>query len=171
MVGARLVVAESGVRQLTMSAVAERGGVAKATIYNHFRSRGELLDGLLVDELATLGTVAAEAGDDVVDQLTAVARSLNTNPVVAGVRRHEPDVLLAMASAATRRGRDDRADAIVDLLAERLSAHGADASPAALDLLVRWFCSLTWSPLPDEILDAEAVRVAAALTRVDEHVR
>jgi AcrR family transcriptional regulator len=168
--GARLVVAESGVRHLTMSAVAERGGVAKATIYNHFRGRGELLDALLVDELTDLAAIASSGGDELVDQLAAVGRALNVNPVLDGLRRHEPEVLAAMASAAARPGRDSRADAVRSAVVHRLVLFGDDTSAASVDLVIRWLCSLAWAPLADDLMDAQAHHVAQAVTRSLEPV-
>ena len=41
------LVADGGPRAVTMAAVARRAAVAKATVYNHFRDRDELLRALL----------------------------------------------------------------------------------------------------------------------------
>ena len=152
---------------MTMSAVADQGGVAKATIYNHFRSRGELLDGLLIDELTLLDAVAAAAGGELADQLSAVGRDLSANPVLAGLRRHEPEVLLAMTAAATDRGRTSRADAVAEAVAQRLS--GADGADERVDLIIRWLCSLAWAPLPDDLVQAEAVALSQVLALVPDH--
>ena len=43
--GARRVIAEHGLRKATMGDVAVRGGLAKATLYNHFRTKDELVVG------------------------------------------------------------------------------------------------------------------------------
>lgn len=169
--GARAVVAESGVRHMTMSAVAEHGGVAKATIYNHFRSRGELLDGLLIDELTLLDAVAAAAGDDLADQLSALGRDLSANPVLAGLRRYEPEALLAMTAAATQRGRAARADAVAQAVAQRLAGPGGEAADEGVDLIIRWLCSLAWAPLPDDQVQAEAVALARVLVPEPHHVQ
>lgn len=149
---------------MTMAAVAEQGGVAKATIYNHFRSRAELLDGLLVDELTLLDAVAAAAGDNLVDQLTAVGRDICANPLLAGLRTHEPEVLLRMTEAATQPGRNSRADAVAQAVAERLAAVPTESAGAAVDLVIRWWCSLAWSPLADDQVAHEAALIARAVT-------
>src|SRR5437868_13619535 len=44
--GALSAVERVGVRRLTMAAVAQRSGVAKATLYNHFRTKDEVLAAL-----------------------------------------------------------------------------------------------------------------------------
>ena len=41
--GARRVLAEHGLRKATMGDVAVRGGLAKATLYNHFRTKDDLV--------------------------------------------------------------------------------------------------------------------------------
>src|SRR5581483_5452178 len=56
--GARRAVEVSGTR-ITMAQVAAAAGVAKATLYNHFRTREAVLDALLEDEIATLVEQAA----------------------------------------------------------------------------------------------------------------
>src|ERR1700722_18099295 len=51
--GARRAVEVSGTK-ITMAQVAAAAGVAKATLYNHFRTREAVLAALLLDEVETL---------------------------------------------------------------------------------------------------------------------
>jgi len=51
--GARRAVEASGTK-ITMAQVASASGVAKATLYNHFRTRDAVLSALLVDEVRVL---------------------------------------------------------------------------------------------------------------------
>src|ERR1700744_2497409 len=53
MEGARQAVQVSGTK-ITMSQIAAAAGVAKATLYNHFRTREAVLEALLADEVARL---------------------------------------------------------------------------------------------------------------------
>src|SRR4051812_50180840 len=67
-------VARVGARRTTMRAVSAAGGIAKATLYNHFRTKSDLLEGLAlarVDELATRGMAAAGGGLAPAPQLAA----------------------------------------------------------------------------------------------------
>jgi AcrR family transcriptional regulator len=53
----RAILAESGMRALTVEAVAARAGVAKTTIYRRYRSRHDLALAVLVDMIRTVTTV------------------------------------------------------------------------------------------------------------------
>src|SRR3954466_12889539 len=60
MIGAARAVQQSGIR-ITMAQVAAEAGVAKATLYNHFRTREAVLAGLLSAEGEAL--IAAHAAN------------------------------------------------------------------------------------------------------------
>jgi AcrR family transcriptional regulator len=160
--GARATIIQGGVRRMTMSAVAERGGVAKATVYNHFRSRGELLDGLLADELARLLQKADDAGPSTVEQLTAVAQSIARNPLLDAIRQHEPEVLAGLTGFAGPEVADRWADVIVVLRA-RLAEQGVRSDEVAVDLLLRWLLSVVLAPASSDRIAAEATLLAVAL--------
>lgn len=65
----RDILAESGVRGLTMEGVAGRAGVAKTTVYRRWSSKGELALAVLIDMVEQL--VAAPAPDSTRDELVA----------------------------------------------------------------------------------------------------
>ena len=65
MVGAARAVEASGTK-ITMAQVAAAAGVAKATLYNHFRTREAVLAGLLTAEVQKLVDAAADKPLDVV---------------------------------------------------------------------------------------------------------
>ena len=58
----RAILAESGMRALTVEAVAARAGVAKTTIYRRYRSRHDLALAVLVDMIRTV-TAIPDLGD------------------------------------------------------------------------------------------------------------
>jgi len=156
--GARATIIQGGVRRMTMSAVAERGGVAKATVYNHFRSRGELLDGLLADELTLLLKVADDAGESTADQLTAVAGSMARNRLLDAIRQHEPEVLAGLAGHPTGRW-----EGVVVTVQARLAAQGARSDDVAVDLVIRWLLSVVLAPATNERLAPQASLLATAI--------
>ncbi len=147
---------------MTMSGVAEHGGVAKATVYNHFRSRGELLDGLLADELRLLNLAADEAGDDVGAQLAAAATLIAANPLLAAMRQHEPE-LLATLAGFTADELDGRWLVVVDSVRERLSRSGCRDDNPAVNVVLRWLVSVAGAPSGDLELRQEALLIAAAV--------
>lgn len=93
------LVAEGGLRAVTMAALARRAKVAKATVYNHFRDRDEILRALLHAERDAL---LAHCADRPGDELAAAAAWLGSHPVLAGLRGHDPGVVLGLAGAAVR---------------------------------------------------------------------
>lgn len=95
---AAALVAEGGVRAVTMAAVARRAVVAKATVYNHFRDRDELLLALLADQREQLMSHCLSS--PLADRLQLAATWLSESAALAGLRRHDPGSLLQIAGAA-----------------------------------------------------------------------
>ncbi|HEX2308715.1 MAG TPA: helix-turn-helix domain-containing protein [Jatrophihabitantaceae bacterium] len=92
--GAAAAVAAHGTR-VTMAEVATAAGVAKATLYNHLRTREEVLQAVLANEVLR---VCAQTRDlTVADALTAAATAISAHPIRRGLARSEPDVLARLA--------------------------------------------------------------------------
>ncbi|MGB2839780.1 MAG: TetR family transcriptional regulator, partial [Actinomycetes bacterium] len=98
LVAAADLVAAGGRRAVTMASVARTSAVAKATVYNHFRDRDEVLHALLESEAGHLVTHCAAAPTD--ERLQAAARWLTSSPVIDGLRRHDPATLVSVANRA-----------------------------------------------------------------------
>ena len=79
LVGARRAVEVSGTK-ITMAQVAAAAGVAKATLYNHFRTREAVLDALLLDEVRVLTERAA--GLPLADALATTAAAISDSPLL-----------------------------------------------------------------------------------------
>lgn len=92
--GARIAVAAGGTR-ITMAEVASAAGVAKATLYNHFRTREAVLGALLLDEIERL--VAGATARPFAEALEVTAQSIAANPVLRGLAAVEPAALAALA--------------------------------------------------------------------------
>ncbi|WP_067722650.1 TetR/AcrR family transcriptional regulator [Nocardia yamanashiensis] len=58
---ARRIVAESGFTEVSIAAVAERGGVTRPVVYDSFGSREELLDELIARETERMGAAVRRA--------------------------------------------------------------------------------------------------------------
>lgn len=93
------LVASGGLAAVTMSSVARRAAVAKATVYNHFRDRDELLQALMVAEgerlLAHCDSVTGG------DRIDAAAEWLSGSAVLSGLRQYDPATVLGLAGWAT----------------------------------------------------------------------
>jgi AcrR family transcriptional regulator len=130
------LVAEGGQRALTMSAVARRAAVAKATVYNHFRDRDELLVALLATERERL--IAHCSAVPQAERLDGAAAWLSKSSVVAGLRQHDPLTLLQLADAAAND------DSVRDEV-QRWCASGTDPGRA-----LRWLLSFVVAPARSE---------------------
>jgi AcrR family transcriptional regulator len=92
--GAAAAVAAHGTR-VTMAEVATAAGVAKATLYNHLRTREEVLQAVLANEVLR---VCAQTRDlTVADALTAAAGAISGHPIRRSLARSEPEVLARLA--------------------------------------------------------------------------
>ena len=129
--GARRVLTEHGVRKATMGDVAVRGGLAKATLYNHFRTKDELLSALVSQDLAELAADCVDlAADDLVVALTRAADAIAMHSVLVALREVEPVALLPLASPSASVSWDEARVGVA----------------AVLDVVVRWLASYVLEP-------------------------
>jgi AcrR family transcriptional regulator len=98
---ARTCIARVGLAKTTLDDVAREAGCARATVYRCFANKQQLLTALVLREAGRMhDLVVAEAvsADDLADAITAVVvtsvESLRTNPALAFICAHEPELLL-----------------------------------------------------------------------------
>ncbi|MGY1887639.1 TetR family transcriptional regulator [Blastococcus sp. SYSU DS0753] len=92
--GAARAFAAAGMRRSTMQSVAAAAGVAKATLYNHFRTKDDVVRALLAAELHRLTDLAA--GLPAAEALAVLADELATHPVLRRLAETEPDQLAGL---------------------------------------------------------------------------
>src|SRR5215212_3533830 len=92
--GAARAFAEHGLRRSTMQSIASAAGVAKATLYNHFRTKDEVAAALLAVELDRLALLAASLPRD--QALAALSDELGAHPVLRRLAATEPEVLAGL---------------------------------------------------------------------------
>lgn len=156
--GARRCLADAGPRGLTMAGVADRGGVARATVYNHFRDRGELVAGLVIDTLQRLAQLG-EAEPDLAGALSAVGAAAAELPELRGAVACDPSVAaLVTVPADTAPWRAAHA-----AVAGLLRRHTGQADDADVALAVRWVGSVAVAAPPPDAIEAEAAILAAGL--------
>ena len=161
--GARRMLAEHGLRKATMGDVAVRGGLAKATLYNHFRTKDDLVAGLVADDVAELAADCRDlAADDLAVALTRAADGVATHPVLVGMRTVEPDrPARPPRPRATARGWDVvRAE-----VALVLDAGDRSQAPEHVDLVCRWLASHVLEPGTQDSRAAAGPRARAGTPR------
>lgn len=149
--GAARAFAENGLRRSTMQSVAAAAGVAKATLYNHFRTKDEVARELLAAELDRLAGVAAVL--PTADALAALADELGAHPVLRRLAHTDPEVLGALLGAP-----DEQWARLTERLAGAL---GLD--PDGADLAARWLVGVVLHPGRSTARHRQAARLASAV--------
>ena len=134
-------IAEHGVRRTTMARIAAEGGIAKATLYNHFRTKDDVLAALVEARVATLAQECAAAGG-LQPALEHAARELASYGPLRRVAADEPDLLLPLLVPGEGRGWEQARAGIQQLV----------AAPEEVEVVLRWLLSgLLW---PAEVTSA-----------------
>jgi AcrR family transcriptional regulator len=135
--GALRAVAKHGTRRTTMHDIAALAGVAKATLYNHFRTKDDVWAALVEAEVRG---IAAECADlPLVDALTQAAIRLSEHPALRHVAETEP---AALAGLLARRPQSAGWRAAEEAVRDRLAA----ACLGGDDLVLRWLSSYLAAP-------------------------
>jgi AcrR family transcriptional regulator len=135
--------ARYGIRKTTMVDVAARSKVAKATLYNHFRTKDDLLVAYVEDRVnhLTRTAVATAAASGLPAALTEAAALLAADPVLRRAATEEPALLAPLASPSSSRGWQLARTGVCDLL---VAGH-APAGQVEVDLVLRWLAGqLLW---------------------------
>lgn len=177
--GAGAAVVAYGARATTMADIASHAGVAKATLYNHFRTKPEILAALADDAVARIADRLLGAGARPTAQLLGAgggpaARPIGTAPALASaladaaeqvashpavvrLRETEPELLAVLAipnqAAAWRRARS-----CLDTFCRT-----AGAPAGAAEVLLRWLASHVVDPADQAVRAAGAELLAAGL--------
>jgi AcrR family transcriptional regulator len=158
--GARRVLVEHGLRKATMGDVAVRGGLAKATLYNHFRTKDELVAALVSDDVDDLAADCRDlASDDLAVALTRAADAVAGHAVLVGLRTVEPTALLALAAPGDGAGWDHARAATASVL----DSADRSAAPEHVDVVLRWLTSFTTAPGTRDAREAGARVLAAGI--------
>lgn len=151
--GAARAVATTGTR-ITMSQVATCAGVAKATLYNHFRTRQAVLDALVLDQVGRV--VLAQTGKPLERALVDAAVDISQNPAVRGLATYEPAALAALGRVdGSAPGWQQAHDAVAEALAA--------SSRAGVDTVLRWLASFLLTPAATDAIVADASVLLAGL--------
>jgi AcrR family transcriptional regulator len=149
--GAARAFAENGLRRTTMQSVAAAAGVAKATLYNHFRTKDEVARELLVRELDRLTDLASAL--PVEEALAALSDELGAHPVLRRLADAEPEVLTGLLAVPEEQW--------ARLTGRLAGALGVDAEAA--DLVARWLAGVVLHPGRSSARHRQAARLAVAL--------
>lgn len=141
-----------------MADIASLAGIAKGTLYNHFRAK-EAVYGAALD--AGIRGLAAEcvaaARDDLGEALVLAAERIGGHPALRRIASDEPAVLAALMTPTDMPLWGLARSSVRDILV----GAGVATSASSIDLVVRWLTSFIASPGVD--VTNQAGLVAAAL--------
>ena len=147
--GASRAFAEQGLRRSTMQSVAAAAGVAKATLYNHFRTKDEVARALLTLELDRLTATAAALPTG--EALAALSDELGAHPVLRRLAETEPEVLAGLLGT----------DRWAELTGRLAAALRVDEDGA--ELAGRWLLGVVLQPGRSTTRHRHAARLAGVL--------
>ncbi len=154
--GARLAVETSGTR-ITMSQVAACAGVAKATLYNHFRTREAVLSALLEDEIRLI--IEACTGQPIARSLTTAATAIADHRLLRSLAEVEPGTLAALS-------RVDSASVGWRTAISEIRRQLAEAGLGGEPIVLRWLASFMLTPADEAAIAADLVVLLAGLPPV-----
>jgi AcrR family transcriptional regulator len=141
--GALRAVARQGTRHTTMNDIAASAGVAKATLYNHFRTKDDVWSALVEAELTQLAADCAEL--PLTDALAEAAGRISRHAALRRIAQTEPAVLAGLLV-------EERAGAGWRLAREAVRRQLAAADAGGDDLVLRWLASHLAAPAePDDV--------------------
>lgn len=158
--GALRAVASAGARRTTMADIAAAAGIAKGTLYNHFRAKEAVFAAAAEAAVQRLGDESAKLAADrgLAAGLGYAAAALSSSPVL--LRLHEePAALLPLLTVGDGGAWNAAREAVADVL----TAGSARADQASVDLVLRWLLSYAASPDPDGATGGAAERMAGAV--------
>ena len=169
--GALRSVEASGARRTTMTDVAVQGGIAKATVYNHFRAKSDVYAALVESEVVTLGRECAQraeeavtrpgARDGLAEAVEHAAVRLSEHRALRRLASEEPEVLARLLQPDGGPAWQQARAAV----ARVLEVTGREQTPAALDAVLRTVAShLSW-PAERAAAAAAADLLASGLPR------
>ncbi|MHB1740328.1 MAG: TetR/AcrR family transcriptional regulator, partial [Actinomycetes bacterium] len=154
---AEQVLRDDGVDALTMRRLAEAAGVARATLYNHFRRREDVLVavGAQVVERARQELVAGCPPETVsAAAVAAIADQVAEHPLVAGLRRSSPGSVQGLGVPGAGLVWDGARRSVAALLG---------STDAQTELVLRWLASLLVDPGTEADRCAGAALLAGGL--------
>jgi AcrR family transcriptional regulator len=162
--GARECVLRDGTRKTTMVHIAQVAGVAKATLYNHFRAKEEvfaaLVDAEVAEAVAELRELVEVAGAH--DALRRTAERVGTHPVARRLAETEPGTLARLVLPGENPGPSWALarEALVGVL----GAGHLEAPGHTVELALRWLVSqLLWPSPHEELAEVASMLLATAM--------
>ena len=151
--GAKKVITEVGSYESNMMDIADRAEVSRATIYNHFVDKEEMMMTLLSSEVERL-IEGAKAAPTPIDALTYLSQEISSDAALAKMVETDHDDIIALITITDN-------PLWIQIHREIASIFGAGES--ATGLILRWLLAQVTSPLPFDQSRIQATAIASLL--------
>jgi AcrR family transcriptional regulator len=141
-----------------MADIAMLAGVAKGTLYNHFRTKEAVYSATADAAIRSLADeCSVVAAEDLAEALALAADRIATHPALRRIAAEEPAVLACLI-AIGESGVWASARTVIGAV---LAAAGAPADAVQVDLVLRWLVSFVATPGRE--VDAQAAAIATGV--------
>jgi AcrR family transcriptional regulator len=151
--GAKLVIAKVGNYQSNIADIAVSAQVAKATIYNQFADKAEMMESLVESEVIRL-TELALAASSRQEGLALLSNAISQDLALRKLVESDPSDIARLVTITNHP---------TWVLVHQGIAKVFDADSAACGVILRWLIGQIASPITEEESVAQARRLAATL--------
>lgn len=153
MSAAKVLLAENGISSTNMIEIADRAQVSRASLYNHFRDKGEVFLALVETEIERIATLAMVAQSRA-EALYMISREISSHDGLRTAIASDGEIMAHVLTA-----RDHKI--WVDIYAELSKIFATDV--VGVGLVLRWLMGQITAPLSEEHSRQQADRLAAIL--------
>ena len=151
--GAKLIIAEVGNYQSNIADIALRSQVSKATIYNQFADKAEMMECLVESEIIRLAQVALAASSRQ-EALYALSTAISQDEALRKLTQSDPSDIAKLVTISNHP---------TWVLAHQGIAKIFGADSAACGVILRWLIGQIASPITQEESLAQSKRLANSL--------
>jgi len=151
--GAKLIIAEVGNYQSNIADIALRSEVSKATIYNQFADKAEMMECLVESEVIRLTQVALAASSRQ-EALFALSTAISQDEALRKLTQSDPSDIAKLVTISSHP---------TWVLAHHGIAKIFGADSAACGVILRWLIGQIASPITQEESLAQSKRLANSL--------
>lgn len=150
---ARALLSESGISGTNMIEIADRAQVSRASLYNHFRDKGEVFVALVETELERISTLALVAQSRA-EALYLISREISEHQGLQKALKTDGDIMANVLSASDHK-------IWVEIYSQLAKIFATDV--VGVGLVLRWLMGQVTAPLSQEHSRQQADRLAAIL--------
>ncbi|MEN9305489.1 MAG: hypothetical protein RLY76_757 [Actinomycetota bacterium] len=150
---AKALLTESGISGTNMIEIADRAQVSRASLYNHFRDKGEVFVALVETELERISTLAL-VSQSRAEALYLISREISEHKGLQTALKTDGDIMASALTASDHK-------IWVEIYSQLAKIFATDV--VGVGLILRWLMGQVTAPLSQEHSKQQADRLAAIL--------